>query len=214
MGSGWGLWGVGACSTTHPPTTTLPPTTLTTPTRPHNSQGGVAWVPVRKGTVDFVGVLAGGCFVAFDAKTFRVECTAPAGAGVFHMWANTPSKQLWVNNDIENTSTVIDLQSLETIATVPTPDDLVAAGGKPHDVIFAPSGRLAYITVLGVEGDNDYVVQYDTRTFEEIGRAAVGKDPRDVMLVKPGTLPKTSSGKLQRAKCREQYLEETLELVD
>ena len=34
-----------------------------------------------------------------------------------------------------------------------------------------------------------------------------GLPPRDVMLVQPGTLPKTSSGKLQRAKCREQYLE-------
>ena len=33
------------------------------------------------------------------------------------------------------------------------------------------------------------------------------------MLVQPGTLPKTSSGKLQRAKCRELYLGEELELV-
>jgi fatty-acyl-CoA synthase len=33
------------------------------------------------------------------------------------------------------------------------------------------------------------------------------------MLVQPGTLPKTSSGKLQRAKCREHYLEEELVLV-
>jgi fatty-acyl-CoA synthase len=40
-----------------------------------------------------------------------------------------------------------------------------------------------------------------------------GLPPRDVMLVKPGTLPKTSSGKLQRAKCRELYLDELLELV-
>ncbi len=40
-----------------------------------------------------------------------------------------------------------------------------------------------------------------------------GLPPRDIMLVKPGTLPKTSSGKLQRAKCREQYLAEQLELV-
>ena len=40
-----------------------------------------------------------------------------------------------------------------------------------------------------------------------------GLPPRDVMLVQPGTLPKTSSGKLQRAKCREQYLDEELELV-
>jgi fatty-acyl-CoA synthase len=33
------------------------------------------------------------------------------------------------------------------------------------------------------------------------------------MLVQPGTLPKTSSGKLQRARCRELYLDEALELL-
>jgi acyl-CoA synthetase (AMP-forming)/AMP-acid ligase II len=40
-----------------------------------------------------------------------------------------------------------------------------------------------------------------------------GLPPRDVMLVRPGTLPKTSSGKLQRARCRELYLGEVLELA-
>jgi fatty-acyl-CoA synthase len=40
-----------------------------------------------------------------------------------------------------------------------------------------------------------------------------GLPPRDVMLVKPGTLPKTSSGKLQRARCRELYLGDELELM-
>ena len=40
-----------------------------------------------------------------------------------------------------------------------------------------------------------------------------GLPPRDVMLVKAGTLPKTSSGKLQRARCRELYLGEALELA-
>jgi fatty-acyl-CoA synthase len=40
-----------------------------------------------------------------------------------------------------------------------------------------------------------------------------GLPPRDVMLVRPGTLPKTSSGKLQRARCRELYLAEQLELA-
>ena len=33
------------------------------------------------------------------------------------------------------------------------------------------------------------------------------------MLVESGTLPKTSSGKLQRAKCRQQYLDEELVLA-
>jgi penicillin-binding protein-related factor A (putative recombinase) len=44
---------------------------IPTPTRPHNGQDGVTWKPVHKGIVDFVGVLAGGRFVAFDAKSTR-----------------------------------------------------------------------------------------------------------------------------------------------
>jgi YVTN family beta-propeller protein len=38
-------------------------------------------------------------------------------------------------------------------------------------------GRYAYVTVLGLPGPEDYVVQFSTATFEEVGRAAVGKDP-------------------------------------
>lgn len=37
-------------------------------------------------------------------------------------------------------------------------------------------------------------------------RSAVGVRARDVVLVPPGTLPKTSSGKLQRSLCRDRYL--------
>jgi DNA-binding beta-propeller fold protein YncE len=125
----------------------------------------------------FVGDRGNDRVVVYNARTLEAEATVPTGVGVFHMWGNTVSKQLWVNNDVDNTSTVVDMRTLEVIATVPTPDDLVAAGGKPHDVILAPIGLFAYVTVLDVEGDNDYVVQYCTHTFEEVGRAAVGKDP-------------------------------------
>ena len=34
-----------------------------------------------------------------------------------------------------------------------------------------------------------------------------GVPPRDIALVPPGTVPKTSSGKLQRSSCRKQYME-------
>jgi fatty-acyl-CoA synthase len=34
--------------------------------------------------------------------------------------------------------------------------------------------------------------------------------PKDVVLVAPGTLPKTSSGKLQRSLCRDRYLDDLL----
>jgi YVTN family beta-propeller protein len=92
------------------------------------------------------------------------------------MWADPQGRQLWVNNDIDNTTSVINLHSMQVIATVPTPPDLVSMGGKPHDVILGPFGKHAYVTVVGVTGSSDYVVQYSTTTFQEMGRAAVGKD--------------------------------------
>ncbi len=135
----------------------------------------VYYTPVRNRF--FVGDRGNSRVVAYNARTLEVDGMVPAGNGVFHMWGNLFNKQLWVNNDIDNTSTVIDMRSLEEITTVPTPADLVEAGGKPHDVILSPAGLFAYVTVLGLDGPNDYVVQYSTRTFEETGRAAVGKDP-------------------------------------
>ncbi len=125
----------------------------------------------------FVGDRANDRAAVFNARSFKVEGTVAAGRGVFHMWADPQGRQLWVNNDIDNTSTVIDPTTLAVIATVPTPADLVDLGGKPHDVILDSDGTYAYVTVLGVSGANDYVVQYDTATFQEMGRAAVGKDP-------------------------------------
>lgn len=132
---------------------------------------------VRQAQRVFVGDRANSRVVVYDVFNYNVEATVPTGAGVFHMWADPAGKQLWVNNDIDNTTTIIDPQSLQVIATVATPADLVAMGGKPHDVILDPRGKFAYVTVLGLSGPSDYVVQYSTRTFEEINRAAVGKDP-------------------------------------
>ena len=131
---------------------------------------------VKRGDRVFVGDRANNQVVVFKASDFSVETIIPVGQGVFHMWADKVEKQLWVNNDIDNTTSVIDLHSLQVIATVPTPADLVGMGGKPHDVILSPDGKLAYITVVGVSGPSDYVVQYSTKTFLEKRRAAVGKD--------------------------------------
>jgi fatty-acyl-CoA synthase len=50
-------------------------------------------------------------------------------------------------------------------------------------------------------------------TVHERVRAVTGVPAKDVVLVAPGTLPKTSSGKLQRGVCRSRYVEGHLELV-
>jgi len=44
-------------------------------------------------------------------------------------------------------------------------------------------------------------------------RDVVGMSADEVVLVSPGTLPKTSSGKLQRSLCRDRYLDKALEAV-
>ncbi len=134
----------------------------------------------------FVGDRANDRVVAFDSHSFDVEGTAPTGNGVFHMWADPTGRQLWVNNDIDNTTTVVDPHTLSVIATVPTPADLVALGGKPHDVILGPKGRLAYVSVIGLSGDTDAVVQFDTETFQETARADVGKDPHLSLSISSG----------------------------
>ena len=125
----------------------------------------------------FVGDRANSRVVAFDARTFEVVGWAPTGMGVFHMWGDTGRGELWVNADVDNVTTIIDTTTLEVKAVVPTPDDLVAMGAKPHDVIVGPQGRFAYVSVVGVPGPEDYVIQYDTETLMEVGRTAVGDDP-------------------------------------
>ena len=110
--------------------------------------------------------------------------------------------------------------------------DVIIVGGRnvfPEDIERAVGQldgvRAGNVIAVGVEGyksKESVVVVAEVRTDcpDEV-RAAIhhrtievcGLPPRDVMLVKPGSLPKTSSGKLQRAKCRELYLAEELELI-
>lgn len=92
------------------------------------------------------------------------------------MWADPTERQRWVVSDIDNTITVININTLTIITTIDTPADLVAVGGRPHDVILDPVSRFAYITMIGVPGP-DVVVQYSTKTFQEVNRAEVGEDP-------------------------------------
>jgi fatty-acyl-CoA synthase len=117
--------------------------------------------------------------------------------------------------------------------------DVIIVGGRnvfPEDIERAcaaldgvRAGNVIAFGVEGYKGKETVVVVAEVRMNElaedgalDTVRHAIhhrtlqvcGLPPRDVMLVKPGTLPKTSSGKLQRAKCREQYLEEQLDLAD
>jgi fatty-acyl-CoA synthase len=110
--------------------------------------------------------------------------------------------------------------------------DVIIVGGRnvfPEDIERAVAtidgvraGNVIAFGVDGYKGKESVVVVAEVKTVDVAGvsRAvhervtkAVGVPPREVMLVQPGTLPKTSSGKLQRGLCKERYLAEELQLV-
>ena len=109
--------------------------------------------------------------------------------------------------------------------------DVIIVGGRnvfPEDIERAVgvidgvrAGNVIAFGMEGYKGKESVVVVAEVRpddpssvrhAIHERTLAVCGIPPRDVVLVKAGTLPKTSSGKLQRAKCRELYLAEELEL--
>ena len=64
------------------------------------------------------------------------------------------------------------------------------------------------VVVAETKGDDHSSTK---RSVAQRVRAAIGLAPKDVVLVAPGTLPKTSSGKLQRSLARTRYLAEELQ---
>ncbi|MGH9233466.1 MAG: AMP-binding protein [Acidimicrobiales bacterium] len=111
--------------------------------------------------------------------------------------------------------------------------DVIIVGGRnvfPEDVeraVGALDGvRAGNVIAFGVDGDRgreSLVVAAESKADDlalvrkqvaERVREVVGVPARDIVLVAPGTLPKTSSGKLQRSLCKRRYGDGQLALVD
>lgn len=103
------------------------------------------------------------------------------------------------------------------------PEDIERSVG-PLDGVRA--GNVIAFGMDGYKGKESVVVVAEVRVTDTSGDLAAirgnihertldvcGLPPRDVMLVDAGTLPKTSSGKLQRSKCRDEYLNDELQLA-
>jgi fatty-acyl-CoA synthase len=110
--------------------------------------------------------------------------------------------------------------------------DVVIVGGRnvfPEDIEWSVGQldgvRAGNVIVFGTEGKRgkeEIVVVAESRTDDpelirkfvaERVRESAGVPARDIVLVAPGSLPKTSSGKLQRSLCRQQYLAAGLQPV-
>ena len=109
-------------------------------------------------------------------------------------------------------------------------DVIIVAGRNvyPEDVerrVAEVDGvRAGNVIAFGIEGrrHEGLVVVAEARTddahsvrqvVEARVRETVGLSAHDIVLVVPGSLPKTSSGKLQRSLCRDRYLGQDLQLV-
>jgi fatty-acyl-CoA synthase len=103
--------------------------------------------------------------------------------------------------------------------------DMIIVGGRnvfPEDVERAVAavegvraGNVVAFGVAGRKGREAVVVVAETRADDQAALRqavasqvlrAVGVPAEDVVLVAPGSLPKTSSGKLQRSLCRSRYM--------
>lgn len=99
------------------------------------------------------------------------------------------------------------------------PEDIERAVGRLDGV---RAGNVIAFGVDGYKGKETVVVVAEVKSDDleairqSVHSAALevsGLPPRDVMLVRPSSLPKTSSGKLQRARCRDLYLAGELDMV-
>jgi fatty-acyl-CoA synthase len=106
--------------------------------------------------------------------------------------------------------------------------DVIIVGGRnvfPEDIeralIDIDGVRAGNVIAFGVErrGKEGLVVVAESkaedpgsvrRTVAERVRQTTGLPARDIVLVAPGSLPKTSSGKLQRSLCKTRYLDAEL----
>jgi fatty-acyl-CoA synthase len=103
--------------------------------------------------------------------------------------------------------------------------DMIIVGGRnvyPEDIERAladvdgvRAGNVIAFGVEGTQGKEGLVVVAESksddhdevrRTVAQRVRDAVGLPAKDIVLVVPGSLPKTSSGKLQRSLCKVRYL--------
>ncbi len=112
--------------------------------------------------------------------------------------------------------------------------DVIIVGGRnvfPEDIERAVArvdgvraGNVIAFGTTGRKGRESIIVVAETRANDtgtdpvrsavaERVTDAIGIPPTEIVLVAPGTLPKTSSGKLQRSLCKDRYLSDILEPV-
>ncbi len=126
-------------------------------------------VYVAKTDKIYVGDRSNSQVHVINPDTRTVEESITVGNGVFHMWADGKGKRLWVNNDIDNTISVVNLASGKVQKTI-------SLDGKPHDVFLTKDGRMGYVSILIPDGP-DKVYAFNANNLKQVATQEVGEDP-------------------------------------
>ncbi len=110
----------------------------------------------------------------YKKDNFELTGKIKVQKGAFHMWFNKKGKQLWVNNIISKTTSVIDLTSYKVIKNLKLPAN-ISQDAEQHDVVISEDGRRAYVTVL-IGDQKSLVFMYDTSTLKLLKKVTVGGD--------------------------------------
>lgn len=109
----------------------------------------------------YASITGSNCVAVIDTSTLRVITTVPVGSGPIGMAESADGSTLYVANSGSTTTgvSVIDLTSLQTVSSLPTPEE-------PSDIAVGYHNQL-YLTPAG---DDDYgIMQIDAATgvFQE-----------------------------------------------
>src|SRR5688572_32906681 len=96
-----------------------------------------------------------------------LACTAFAGSAI----ANTA----YVSNEKGNTISVVDLEKMETVATVPV-------GERPRGITLSHDNKLLYICT----SDADHIEVLDLETLQVVQTLPSGPDPELFVLSRDG----------------------------
>ncbi len=132
----------------------------------------------RRNKMVYVGDFSNRKVVYYDDSSFEFKGEIEIEEGAFHMWINNYANQLWVNNIVSKTTSVIDLNTNTVLKNISLPTEEIpelTENAVQHDVVISPSGFAAYVTILD-GSDKSYVVMYNTQTLEYIKHEVVGGD--------------------------------------
>lgn len=100
---------------------------------------------------------------------------------------NATDWSVWVTNQGEGVDTVTVFHNhdddedvtAEILATIPV-------GRGPHNVVFSPDGRQAWVAILGTPPDNGFITVIDTTSYEIVADIEAGVKPHGLGLTPDG----------------------------